>query len=185
MNLSIRLLIKIYFILNKSLKNLSLKLTLGLIFIIFISPSTQAADGSSGCGPGWYVFKDNSLVSSALRSTTNGILFPVYTLGMTFGTSNCTQHKIVKTEKQSLYFVTMNMYELKTEAVKGNGEFIFALAKTLGCNSGSELEFGAALKKDYESIFKSLDPEKTLFEVYRTLFTNKFLTEQCSLKSLS
>ena len=86
-----------------------------ILFILatVISGTAYGADGSSGCGPGWYILKDNSLVSSALRATTNGILVPVVTLGMTFGTSNCSKHKIVKKEKESLHFVTMNYFELK------------------------------------------------------------------------
>ena len=52
----------------------------------------MAMDGSSGCGPAWYVFKENTILSSSLRGTTNGTLWPVVTIGMTFGTSNCANH---------------------------------------------------------------------------------------------
>ena len=95
------------------MKNLFLALTL------FGSCSLFAADGSSGCGPGWYLFKENSLVSSAFRATTNGILFPSVTFGMTFGTSNCTQHKLVLKEKESLHFVTENYFEVQADMARG------------------------------------------------------------------
>src|SRR4051794_31289808 len=97
----------------------------------FVSIQAFAMDGSSGCGPGWYLLKDTSIVSSALRATTNGILFPVYTFGMTFGTSNCTQHKLVLKEKESLYFATHNHFELKGNIAKGDGEYLSAFATTM------------------------------------------------------
>ena len=66
---------------------------------ILFSINAMAKDGSSGCGPGWYLLKKNSILSSSLRVTTNGIFFPTTTLGMTIGTSNCSKHKHFHTEK--------------------------------------------------------------------------------------
>src|SRR4051794_21944920 len=108
-----------------------------------------ATDGSSGCGPGWYVFKDVSILSSALRATTNAILFPVYTIGMTFGTSNCTQHKLVLKEKETLYFATQNHYELKRDVAKGGGEYLSAFATTMGCPASAQGRLNEHLKGNY------------------------------------
>lgn len=155
---------------------------LGLVF----SNQAYAADGSSGCGPGWYLFKENSLVSSSFRTTTNGFLMPVVTFGMTFGTSNCSQHKLVKTEKESLYFVTMNYFELKSEMAKGQGEYLSALANTLGCNKKAQARLNSQLKNNFKNIFtdSSVKPENTLSEVYRTIFRDEQLTQQCSLHNV-
>ena len=49
--------------------------------LLLISSISYAADSSSGCGAGWYIFKKNSLVSSVLRTTTN--VFALNTVGMT------------------------------------------------------------------------------------------------------
>lgn len=149
--------------------------------IVLFGAQTFAADGSSGCGPGWYILKDNSLISSALRATTNGFLFPVTTIGMTVGTSNCSKHKIVKKEQESLHFATMNYYELKGEVAKGSGKYLSAFATTMGCNAGSQEMLNAELKNNYKNIFPSnkVNPEATLLEVYKAIFNNKDLMNQC------
>ncbi len=149
-----------------------------------ISTTTAyAADGSSGCGPGWYIFKENTILSSLLRMTTNGILFPVVTLGMTFGTSNCTKHKLVLKEKESLYFVTMNHYELKGDIAMGRGEYLSAFAETMGCPVSAQQRLNHELRGRYSSIYPERDvtPENVLREVYTVILTDRELTNKCSL----
>ena len=164
---------------------------LSTLFIFNLVPTHAfAMDGSNGCGPGWYILKDESLVSSALRSTTNGLLFPVYTFGMTSGTSNCTQHKIVLKEKESLYFATMNHYELKSDAARGNGEYLAAFATTIGCPSSAQVRFNSQMKNNFGKIYssapsasdsKAVKPEAVLLEVYKTILADPELTNKCSL----
>jgi hypothetical protein len=157
---------------------------LALVFTVFTAFSFQAKadDGSSGCGPGWYLFKENSLVSSALRATTNSILFPVTTIGMTFGTSNCTQHKLVLKEKESLYFATMNHFELKRDIAKGDGEYLSAFAATMGCSANAQAVLNKNLRTEYSHIYPdaNVNPERTLLETYKTILNNKELTSKCS-----
>ncbi len=145
--------------------------------------SAQAGDSSSGCGPGWYLFKENSLLSSALRATTNGMLFPVTTIGMTVGTSNCTQHKLVLKEQESLHFATMNHFELKNAIVKGNGEYLSAFATTMGCPVQAQGRLNEQLRANYNNIYQGheIQPAKVLTEVYKTILSDRKLTEQCSL----
>ena len=147
------------------------------------SLNAWAADGSSGCGPGWYVAKENSILSSALRLTTNGILFPAVTIGMTFGTSNCTQHKLVLREKESLYFATMNHYELKGDIATGRGEYLSAFAATMGCPVSAQPRLNSELRSAYGRIYPAAKPaaEDVLIQVYRVILSDKELTEKCSL----
>ena len=152
-----------------------------LAFGLMFSANVWAADGSSGCGPGWYVFKENSLISSSLRATTNGILFPTVTIGMTVGTSNCSKHKIVKNEKRSLHFATNSYYELKGDIAKGEGEHLAAFTSTLGCKSLDSSRAHQELKRSYDKIYPSqnVDPERALLEVYKVIFSDKTLAQQC------
>ncbi|MBY0314430.1 MAG: DUF3015 domain-containing protein [Bdellovibrionales bacterium] len=154
-----------------------------LVFGIILGSHAQAADGSSGCGPGWFLFKENSLVSSALRATTNSFLFPVTTIGMTVGTSNCTQHKLVLKEQESLHFVAMNHYELKNAIVKGHGEYLSAFASTMGCPMTAQGKLNQSLRSSYQNIYPSngAKPEGILLEVYKTILSDPELTQQCSL----
>lgn len=154
-----------------------------VLLVLFVSGPVLASDGSSGCGPGWYILQENSLVSSALRATTNGILFPVVTIGMTFGTSNCTQHKIVLKEKESLYFATMNHYELKADLAKGNGEYLSAFASTMGCPASAQSRLNEKLRSNYSKVYpdSGVKPDGVLVEVYKTIFSDVELTNKCSL----
>lgn len=154
-----------------------------VLSFLVLGSQGRAADGSSGCGPGWYVLKENSMVSSALRYVTNGILFPISTLGMTFGTSNCTQHKLVKTEQQSLHFATMNYFELKSEMAKGQGPYLAAMAATIGCPQQIQGEFNQQLKQSYKQVTSApgVAPELMLTEIYKVILTHPELTAKCSL----
>jgi len=147
------------------------------------SLSVLSADGSSGCGPGWYLFKENSILSSILRVTTNGILFPVTTLGMTFGTSNCSKHSLVQTEQESLKFATENYFEILAEATKGQGEFITSYAVTIGCKKESIDTFGKELKNSYQNLYllNKQNPEELLRQTYKVILNNKELVYSCSL----
>lgn len=158
----------------------------GCVFLLsagLVSLQAAAADGSSGCGPGWYLFKENSLMSSALRSTTNSFFFPVTTIGMTVGTSNCTQHKLVLKEQESLHFATMNHFELKNEIAKGQGEYVSAFAETMGCPSQAQGRLNSTLQRDFKKIYPNAEvaPSDMLLEVYKLILSDRELTQQCSL----
>lgn len=159
-----------------------------LLFLFTLAFATNAgtvyaADGSSGCGPGWYIFKENSLLSSALRATTNGMLFPVVTIGMTFGTSNCTRHKLVLKEKESLYFATQNHFELKTDMAKGSGEYLNAFAATVGCPARALPRLSGKLRANFKRTYfpAEVNPEKTVIETFKVILSDPDLTRQCSL----
>lgn len=156
---------------------------LAAIAALFAAPNAFAADGSSGCGPGWYILKDNSLVSSSLRATTNSILWPATTIGMTVGTSNCTQHKIVLTEKESLHFALMNYHELKAEAARGGGVYLAAFSDTIGCPKASRADFARKVQSNYQRVFGDAQqrPEPMLEEVYKTILQDQSLVRACSL----
>lgn len=159
-----------------------------VFFFLFLSKFAMAADGSSGCGPGWFILKENSILSSALRATTNGILFPVTTIGMTVGTSNCTKHKIVLKEKESLHFVTHNYFELKSQVAMGSGTHISALSQTMGCSDVSDQALSQSLKKSYSNIFEdsnSSNPEKALTEIFKVILRNPDLAKKCDFPQLA
>lgn len=155
---------------------------LGFALVMMMGAAAMAKDGSSGCGPGWYVFQDNTLVSSAFRSTTNGVLIPVVTIGMTVGTSNCTKHHIVETEKESLHFATMNFFELKGDFAKGEGEYVTAFANVIGCKAGAQGSFNQQMQKNFDRIFPSAaQPEDVLLNVYKVILSDEVLVNKCSL----
>ena len=160
-----------------------MKKILLLVSMVIFSQNILASDGSSGCGPGWYLFQKNSLVSSALRATTNGILFPSTTIGMTMGTSNCSSHAIVKNEKESLKFATENYYEIASDAAKGKGDFLISFASTIGCRVDNIKVFNQEMQKNFSKIYdgSKVDPERMLKETYILIFENQALAQSCTL----
>lgn len=115
--------------------------------------SAMAADGSSGCGPGWYVFNKNSLVSSSLRNTTNGFLAIVVTFGMTFGTSNCSKHSIVLRDKEVERFLAYNYSSFQHDGAKGNGDYVSAVANMYNCNFIGADKFNSAVQENYGYLY--------------------------------
>ena len=112
-----------------------------------------AADGSSGCGAGWYLFKNNSLLSSMSRAYTNATFSN--TIGMTSGTSNCAKHSIVKNERAADYFMEANIHTVMVEMAQGGGEHLGALAMAMGCDVGAASAFDSVTQAHYSEIFSS------------------------------
>lgn len=164
-----------------SMEEKSMKKILLLMTILTFSLTTYAADSSSGCGPGWYILKKNSLLSSALRSTTNGFSMPTATIGMTFGTSNCTKHSIVKLEKERIKFATENYYEIAGNTSKGQGEYLMAYGELMGCSSQSLPTFAKEMQKNFQSVFptSSVQPRELVKKTYMMLLQDKKLSQAC------
>ena len=128
---------------------MSLKYLIPVILASLITLPAMADDSSSGCGLGWMVFKKNSLVSSALRATTNAIA--LNTVAMTSGTSGCAQHSIVKNESRGIHFTEANFEQLKMELAQGQGEFSQGLALVMGCEGQTE-RFQNVMQNQYSEI---------------------------------
>ncbi len=124
-----------------------------LIVIALIAGSNQvfskemSADKSSGCGYGWEVMKDQSLLASSIRSTTNQIASN--TIAMTMGTSGCAKHDIVLQKKEQLHFANSNYEMIVAEMANGQGEYLTSFANVLGCDN---VAFGISAQANLEEI---------------------------------
>lgn len=153
----------------------------GLIAIVFASLFSQfamASDSSSGCGVGWMVFKKNSLISSALRSTTNA--FFLNTIAMTSGTSGCARHSIVKNDQKSLHFTEANQNQLMTEIALGSGQNVSALSELMGCEPSV---FANTLKANYGEVFvkEEMNAREVLNHIQAQVVFKPELTKACGL----
>ncbi|MFZ4713502.1 MAG: DUF3015 family protein [Bacteriovoracaceae bacterium] len=159
-----------------------MKLKLVLLTLI-TSAFTHAAfaDSSVGCGLGSLVFKDNSLVSSTLRVTTNHMFLTQY-LGVTSGTSGCTRHSIVMNEKAHIHFAEVNLDQLSKEMASGEGQYLNAFAFTLGCKNGLSKDLGAVAKAHYDQIFpnENVNANDMLKNLGATIRLNPTLSKNCS-----
>jgi len=156
------------------------KLIIVLLGAFVLSTSALAADSSSGCGMGWYVVKNNSLLSSALRTTTNG-LFLNATFGMTFGTSNCAKHSIVQRDKEDLYFAESNKEYLAIELAEGSGEYVATFARTLGCSERAIPAFGEQVRSQYGQVLPSSEttPGELLQNIRSVIGQDPYLAAEC------
>lgn len=131
-----------------------MKKLLGSLFVVgAISTSLFAgANTQTGCGLGTLIIKNpDSAIMYALQATTNGTSGN-QTFGITTGTLNCQETKIVHNEK-AINFVNANLDALSNEAALGTGEHLDTLAELLDV---SDVEsFKANLRANYLAIYNS------------------------------
>ena len=158
------------------LKGVSNTAAVGLV-LAFFSTGALAADSSSGCGLGWEVTQKQSLVSSAIRSTTNAFL--PNTFSMTFGTSGCTKHSIVRNEQEQKYFVEANLDQLTLEMAQGDGEYLRGFAAVMGCERVYG-DFSRSVQRNYGTIVPAVsNPAAILENVKREIQANPTLSQAC------
>lgn len=150
-----------------------------LISALLISTHSFAADSSSGCGLGWAVLKKNSLVSSFTRVFINATFSN--TIGMTFGTSGCAQHSIVKNESKIIHFTEANYYQLQKEIALGKGSYLTAFSGLIGC--GNSNQFNSKIQKNFDKIYPDLStsPSAALKNILQTVQGDKELSSNCRL----
>lgn len=147
---------------------------------LMTSSQVLAADGSSGCGAGWYVFKESTLVSSSLRSSTN-VTFSS-TFGMTSGTSNCSKHSIVENNKKAVHFAENNYPVLIQDLARGSGESLGGLAYVMGCNWQSYDAFATKIQTNFESVVPTNDsPADLVGNVHELIGSDAALSAACGV----
>lgn len=155
----------------------SLKILPLLAIAISFTASTFAGDSSSGCGLGWQVLPKQSLLSSSLRSTTHAIL--PNTFSMTTGSSGCTQHSIVKNEREQIYFVEANLDQLTVEMAQGDGDYLRGFAVVMGCQNAYG-EFSGLVQKNYTKMFSgNASPDSVLSSVKAGIQSDSKLNHIC------
>jgi hypothetical protein len=157
------------------------KLSFIFLGLYLAMASAYAGDGSSGCGAGWYIFKKNSLISSSLRATTNAIFLNA-TFGMTFGTSNCSKHSIVKNDMKAIHFTEYTFAQLKREMAKADGDYFLAMADIMGCGQHTQ-EFGQVVRSNYGAIFNAntKTPVDMVKNLERKIKANQSLSKNCQI----
>ena len=150
-----------------------------LIGALLISTQAFAADSSSGCGLGWAVLKKNSLISSFTRTFINATFSS--TIGMTFGTSGCSQHSIVKNESQIIHFAESNYYQLQKEIALGQGSYLTAFSGLIGC--GDSAQFNSKIQKNFDKIYPELSttPTAALKNILQTVQGDQELSRNCHI----
>ena len=85
--------------------------------------------------------------------TTNGTFFQ--TIGVTLGTSGCTQDGVVKSNWKTAMFIDGNKTKLARDMSTGSGETLESLAKLIGIQDQHKAAFFQATKDNFARIFAS------------------------------
>lgn len=130
----------------------------------------MSADKTDGCGPGWYVYKEKTLVGTTIRGTTNNISSPWAAFGMSSGTMNCAKHDIVLKEKEKVHFTANNYEALVAEMAQGQGEYLNEYAQSFGCDAA---QFSEMTQTNFEKIVPANgNSVELLINVKRQIETN-------------
>lgn len=151
------------------LRKLVLKNVLLVSMVSFFPFGLHAEDKSSGCGLGWSVAPQNSLISSYTRSITNGSTSS--TSGMTSGTSGCDKHSIVSKEKRDIHYAEGNYHNLMIEMAQGQGEFVKGFALVMGCSPSEASHFSKSSQANYDRLFpaSNASPNQLLNSMRETI----------------
>jgi len=162
------------------------KSLLTLLFTAAISLSLGASAvaakgyGAAGCGLGSIVFGNKPGLVQVLAATTNGTFYS-QTLGITSGTSNCSDSGAFQ-EKQREVFAAVNMSGLEQEMAAGKGEKLTAFANLFGCPVSSAEQFGSMTRKNFEKLVRHTDEPSSLVKMIKqNIASDKTLAVACRI----
>ncbi|MDN5936351.1 MAG: DUF3015 domain-containing protein [Nitrosospira sp.] len=152
---------------------------------LFLLPVSvfAAGYGAAGCGLGSMVMGSQPGVEQIFASTTNATLGS-QTFGITFGTSNCGDHGLIKITKEREVFAQENYTSLVKEMAQGKGESLYTLASLYQCPAGSHQEFGTMVQAKFDSLVPSDQTTSTelLSQLENQLTRDPTLAKSCNIK---
>ena len=130
--------------------------------ILAVGTVAQARDSFDGCGLGWEVVQEKTMLATTTSGTTNAFVPP--TFGMTTGTIGCDKFEgFAANEKSNAEYVAKNFEALRMELAKGEGQYVDAAAESFSCDAQT---FGTHVQKNYDQV---VAPAKDGVELYNNL----------------
>ena len=129
------------------------KITSVLIFTVVLAQISIGDDllDNCGCGLGSTIFEGkDTFVIQIFAATSNA---PTQVFGISSGTLGCEQPIEIVQHAPLKRFVSKNMDNLAKDVAKGHGEYLEALADTLGVATTNKTRFYSKLKKEFKAIF--------------------------------
>jgi hypothetical protein len=135
-----------------------MKKLLAVVSVAALFPMTAMAAGENNignCGWGSKLFDGQSgIAPQVLAVTTNGT-FGNQTIGITSGTSGCTQDGAVKSSWKTALFIDGNKDALARDMSVGSGETLDSLAHLMGVQAQDRAAFNRAAKDNMARIFSN------------------------------
>ena len=143
----------------------------------------QATETGPGCGIGSEIMKGKSgKGANVVAAILNNILVP-NTFFMTTGDGmlGCDPTKTVEREQAKKVFVATNLDRLSSDAAKGHGDHLTALAYLIGVEEHDVPAFEALTQSRYNELFASNDSaEEVLASLDRALSHDNHLSRYAS-----
>ena len=133
--------------------------------LMIAAGSSAMAQNNVGCGWGSAVFNgQRGVAPQVLAATTNGTSGN-QTVGITFGTSGCTQDGVVSSSWKISMFIDGTRVALARDAAAGQGENLDALAVVMGVSADDRAAFAAAIKSNFSTVFANENVAANLKDV--------------------
>ena len=128
-------------------------LTFTLMALLLLGATPALADNDAGCGLGTMLWEGKSgTVFKLFASTTNGWL-GTQTVGITLGTSGCSQGGVVTAEHRLEMFLGSNVDQVARDMAVGEGETLDAIATILEIAPADRASFNALSQASFGEIF--------------------------------
>jgi hypothetical protein len=135
----------------------------------------EAKYGMAGCGLGAMAFGDKNQVFAATTNVTGVAGFAISS-----GTSNCVEDPNMAAVRAQEKFFADNLKVLSKEMAQGDGEYVKALASTMGCKGSAQGAFGAEMQRSYGQIFSAPGSNAMLGRVRTLIHENRELNSNCN-----
>lgn len=146
------------------------------IALVLLIPNFAFAQNVGKCGFGSKLFEgQRGIAPQVLAVTTNGTFFN--TVGITSGTSGCTQDGVVRSNWKTVAYIDSNMTKIAKDMSRGEGESLDSLASVIGVKKSDNFTFKVAMKENFNSIFSSsnVDSQAVYLSIKNILAKNSVL----------
>lgn len=127
----------------------------GLCALVSMSSMAAGENNVGSCGWGSKLFEgQRGIAPQVLAVTTNGTSGN-QTIGITLGTSGCTQDGVVSSNWKTALFINDNIEKLARDMSRGYGETLDSLANLLDIDGAHKPIFTQATKAQFAQIFSS------------------------------
>lgn len=129
------------------------KIVVAALVTLAAASSMAAQNNVGSCGWGSKVFEGKSgIAPQVLAATTNGSTGS-QTIGITFGTSGCTQDGVVSSSWKTAMYIDGNRVALARDAAAGQGESLDVLAELMGVKAADRALFATTIKSNFATVF--------------------------------
>lgn len=134
------------------------KLLIGALLLGSSSVAMAEAPGGPNCGWGNMLFEGQSGFGPHLLAWfTNEASTGNATFGMTSGTNGCSHNGTLSYGGQAMINIAQIMDEFATDAAKGEGEAMTAVAVSMGIEPEDRAHFAETVHTNFSSIFNFAD----------------------------